>query len=73
MQKSKQKLKILYEENLSSKKNIDNNKMRLSVIANIKNINYIKSALIPNVNEIIINKFYNTGSRKPPEPTNKRL
>ena len=61
MQKSKQKFKILYEKKLLSKKNIDNNKIRLSVIINIKNINYIKSVPISNVNEIIINKFYGTG------------
>ena len=73
MQKSKQKFKILYEKKLLSKKNIDNNKIRLSVIINIKNINYIKSVPISNVNETIINKFNNTGLRKLPGPTNKKL
>ena len=61
MQKSKQKLKILYEESLLFKKNINNNGMWLSVIANIKNINYIEFVPISNINEIIINKFYDTG------------
>ena len=60
MQKSKRKFKILYEESLLFRKNINNNKIRLLVITNIKNINYIKFALISNANKIIINKFYNT-------------
>ena len=60
MQKSKQKFKILYEKNLLFRKNINNNKIRLSIIINIKNINYIKSVPISNINKIIINKFYNT-------------
>ena len=72
MQKSKQKLKILYEKNLSFKKNIDNNKMRLLITANIENINYIKFMLISNINEIIINKFYNTSLRKPSGPINRK-
>ena len=60
MQKSKRKFKILYEEGLLFKKNTDNNKIRLLVIINIENINYIKSVPISNINEIIINKFYDT-------------
>ena len=73
MQKSKRKFEILYEKSLLLKKNINNNKIRLSIITNIKNINYIKFVLISNVNEIIINKFYNTDLRKSPEPTDKKL
>ena len=48
-------------------------KMRLLIIANIKNINYIKFVPILNVNKIIINKFYDTNLRKFLEPTDRKL
>ena len=73
MQKSKRKFEILYEKNLLFKKNTNNNKIRLLIITNIKNINYIKSAPISNTNKIIINKFYNINLQKPSGPTNKKL
>ena len=73
MQKLKREFEILYEENLLFKKNINSSKTRLLIITNIKNINYIRSALISNANEIIINKFYNTGLRKFLEPTDRGL
>ena len=47
--------------------------MRLLIIANIKNINYIKFVPILNVNKIIINKFYDTNLRKFLEPTDRKL
>ena len=73
MQKLKREFEILYEENLLFKKNINSGKTKLLIITNIKNINYIRSALISNANEIIINKFYSTGLRKFLEPTDRGL
>ena len=73
MQKSKRKFKILYKKSLLFKKNINNNKIQLSAIINIKNINYTKSMSTSNINKIIINKFYNTNLQKLLGPTNKKL
>ena len=61
MQESKRKFEILYKKNLLFRKNTDNNKIQLLIITNIENINYIKFVPISNINEIIINKFYDTG------------
>ena len=59
MQKSKRGFEILYKENLSPEKNINNNKIRLLIITNIENINYIKFMLTLNINETTTSKFYN--------------